>query len=84
MVMATAYTLWNSLRGKDGNPIGVSSIDAHGWIVLAIGFVVSFVVAYGTVAWFMAWVRKRGFEPFAIYRIIVGIAVLFFAARLAG
>lgn len=84
MVMATAFTLWKSLRGKDGNPIGVSSIDAHGWIVLAIGFVVSFVVAYGTVAWFMAWVRKRGFGPFAIYRIIVGIAVLFFAARLAG
>jgi undecaprenyl-diphosphatase len=84
MVMATGYTLWKSLRGKDGNPIGVSAIDAHGWIVLAIGFVVSFVVAYGTVAWFMAWVRKRGFGPFAIYRIIVGIAVLFFASRLAG
>jgi len=27
------------------NPIGVSQIDAHGWIVLAIGFVVSFIVA---------------------------------------
>jgi len=73
MVMATAYTLWRSLRGKDGNPIGVASIDAHGWIVLAIGFVVSFIVAYGSVAWFMAWVRKRGFGPFAIYRIILGI-----------
>jgi undecaprenyl pyrophosphate phosphatase UppP len=24
----------------------------------------------------MAWVRKRGFAPFAIYRIILGIAVL--------
>jgi len=84
MVMATGYTLWKSLRGKDGNPIGVSSIDAHGWIVLAIGFVVSFIVAYGSVAWFMAWVRRRGFGPFAIYRIIVGILVLFFAARLAG
>jgi undecaprenyl-diphosphatase len=84
MVMATGYTLWKSLRGKDGNPIGVSSIDAHGWIVLAIGFVVSFIVAYGSVAWFMAYVRRRGFGPFAIYRIIVGILVLFFAARLAG
>jgi undecaprenyl-diphosphatase len=84
MVVATAYTLWKSLRGKDGNPIGVSSIDAHGWIVLAIGFVVSFIVAYGSVAWFMAWVRRRGFGPFALYRIIVGILVLFFAARLAG
>jgi undecaprenyl-diphosphatase len=84
MAMATLYTLYRSLRGKDGNPIGVSSIDAHGWIVLAIGFVVSYIVAYGSVAWFMAWVRRRGFGPFAVYRIIVGIAVLYFASKLVG
>jgi undecaprenyl-diphosphatase len=85
MAMATAYTLFKSLRGSETeNPIGVSSIDAHGWILIGIGFVVSFVVAYGSVAWFMAWVRRRGFGPFAIYRIVVGIAVLYFAGRLAG
>jgi len=85
MAMATLYTLYKSIHGtKTENPIGVSSIDAHGWIVLVIGFVVSFIVAYGSVAWFMAWVRKRGFGPFAIYRIVLGIAVLFFAAKLAG
>ena len=83
MAAATLYTLYKSLRGKGENPIGVSQIDAHGWIVLAIGFVVSFVVAYASVAWFMAWVRKRGFTPFAIYRIAVGILVLIFAARLS-
>jgi len=83
MAAATLYTLYKSLRGKGENPIGVSQIDAHGWIVLAIGFIVSFIVAYASVAWFMAWVRKRGFTPFAIYRIIVGILVLAFAAKLA-
>ena len=83
MAAATLYTLYKSLRGKGENPIGVAQIDAHGWIVLAIGFVVSFIVAYGSVAWFMAYVRKRGFAPFAVYRIIVGILVLVFAARLA-
>jgi undecaprenyl-diphosphatase len=83
MVVATCYDLLRSLRGKGANPIGVSQIDAHGWIVLAIGFVVSFFVAYAAVAWFMAWVRKRGFAPFAIYRIIVGTLVLIYAARLA-
>jgi undecaprenyl-diphosphatase len=83
MVVATCYDLLKSLRGKGmANPIGVSQIDSHGWIVLAIGFVVSFVVAYGSVAWFMAWVRKHGFVPFAVYRIIVGTLVLVFAARL--
>jgi undecaprenyl-diphosphatase len=83
MVAATCYDLLKSLRGKGGNPIGVSQIDAHGWVVLLIGFIVSFIVAYGSVAWFMAWVRRRGFVPFAVYRIIVGILVLAFAARLA-
>ena len=85
MAAATLYDLLKSLRGGKGvNPIGVSQIDPHGWIVLAIGFVVSFIVAYASVAWFMAYVRKRGFAPFAVYRIIVGALVLVFAARLMG
>ena len=84
MVVATGYDLLKSMRGKGENPIGVAQIDPHGWVLLAIGFVVSFIVAYGSVAWFMAWVRRRGFAPFAVYRIIVGTLVLVFAARLAG
>ena len=82
MVVATCYDLLKSLRGKGENPIGVSQIDPHEWLVLAIGFVVSFIVAYASVAWFMAYVRRRGFAPFAIYRIIVGALVLRYAARL--
>jgi len=84
MVVATAYTLLKSVMGKGENPIGVSQIDAHGWIVLAIGFVVSYLVAYASVAWFMGSVRKPGFVPFAVYRLIVGAMVLLFASRLAG
>jgi undecaprenyl-diphosphatase len=79
MVVATCYDLLKSLRGKGENAIGVSHIDAHGWIVLAIGFVVSFIVAYAAVAWFLGWVRKHGFAAFAIYRLIVGSAVLAWA-----
>jgi undecaprenyl-diphosphatase len=33
------------------------------------------------VAWFMGWVRHRGFTPFAIYRIIVGVVILVFMAN---
>ena len=83
MIVATCYDLLKSVLGKGENPIGVSQIDGHGWILLGIGFVVSFIVAYGSVAWFMAWVRKHGFVPFAIYRIVIGAAVLW-APRLAG
>jgi undecaprenyl-diphosphatase len=84
MAIATLYTLLKSLSGKAENPIGVADITSHQWIVLAIGFVVSFIVAYAAVAWFMNWVRKRGFVPFAIYRIVIGIAVLAWAAGLIG
>jgi undecaprenyl-diphosphatase len=84
MVVATCYDLLKSVMGKTENPIGVSQIGAHGWVVLAIGFVISFIVAYGSVGWFMSYVRRRGFAPFAIYRIIVGSAVLYWAVRMGG
>jgi undecaprenyl-diphosphatase len=80
MAAATCYDLLKSVLGKGENPIGVGQIDAHGWTVLAIGFVISFLVAYAAVAWFMGWVRKHGFVPFAVYRIIVGVLVLVFLA----
>jgi undecaprenyl-diphosphatase len=83
MAAATVYDLFKSLRPHGGeSAIGAMPNDAHAWIVLAVGFVVSFVVAYGVVAWFMRWVRTRGFAAFAIYRIIVGAAVLAWVRRL--
>jgi undecaprenyl-diphosphatase len=82
MAMATGYDLFKSVAGEGENPIGVSQIDAHGWTVLAIGLVVSFLVAYASVAWFMGYVRRRGFTPFAIYRLLAGILLLAFASRI--
>jgi len=82
MFTATAYDLLKSVKGGGPNPIGVGHIDAHGWVLLAIGFVVAFIVAYGSVAALMAWVRRRGFVPFAVYRILLGALVLAWAAAL--
>ncbi len=76
MLAATGYDLLKALKGSDR-----VAIDGHGWVLLAIGFVVSFFVAWAVVAWFMHWVRHRGFVPFAIYRIVLGAAVLFRAMR---
>lgn len=84
MAAATLYDLLKSVKGKGENALGVTHIDAHGWVVLAIGFGVSFIVAYGAVAWFLAWVRKHGFAPFAVYRIILGIVVLVWASHWIG
>jgi undecaprenyl-diphosphatase len=83
MIVATCYDLLKTLRHKDaaGVALGVVHMDTQGWIALAIGFIVSFIVAYAVVAWFMNWVRTRGFVPFAIYRIIIGSAVLVWALK---
>jgi undecaprenyl-diphosphatase len=85
MFVATAYAFLKSMKGGGGeNAIGVNHIDSHGLIILGIGFVVSFIVAYGAVAWFLAWVKKHGFVPFAIYRIFLGAVVLAWMAHLIG
>ena len=84
MVVATGYNLVKSLWPGGENPLGAPPIDTHGWVILIIGFLVSFLVAYISVAWFMAWVRRRGFAPFAVYRIIIGLAVLVWARTRGG
>jgi undecaprenyl-diphosphatase len=82
MVAATGYDLLRTFHPKHGGePLGRMPVNGHEWLVLAIGFLVSFVVALGVVAWFMNWVRQKGFTPFAIYRIVVGIAVLAWLMR---
>jgi undecaprenyl-diphosphatase len=77
MVAATGYELLRFIRQPEepGSPGGLR-VDGHGITLLVIGFAVSFVVAWGVVAWFMNWVRHRGFAPFAIYRLALGTAVL--------
>lgn len=75
MFAATGYDLLKSVIGH-GEEALAAPLTAHQWVTLGVGFVVSFFVAWGAVAWFMAWVRKHGFVPFAVYRIILGIAIL--------
>lgn len=81
MVAATGYDLLRTLHPKHGTPLGTMPANGHEWVVLIIGFVISFIVALAVVAWFMNWVRQRGFTPFAIYRIVLGIAVLVWVMR---
>ena len=75
MFVATGYEFYKTVLSKHSE-LGPVTMNAHNGIVLAIGFAVSFVVALSVVAWFMQWVRRHGFTPFAIYRILVGSALL--------
>jgi undecaprenyl-diphosphatase len=77
MFVATGYDFAKTVmpRHHETN-IAPLTMNGHEWVVLVIGFVVSFFVALGVVAWFMHWVRSRGFVPFALYRIVLGIGLM--------
>lgn len=77
MVAACLFDLKDSLTAPLGDSAYIAEpMDSYRWSLLAIGSAVSFLVAWAVIAWFMAWVRRHGFVPFAVYRIILGIAVL--------
>jgi len=80
MFVACLFDMKHSLKPGDEVYIG-HKITSHEWLVLGVGSVVSFLVAFAVIAWFMAWVRRRGFVPFAVYRIIIGVVVLVAASR---
>jgi undecaprenyl-diphosphatase len=81
----TVATLWELKKAVfptagDADAFSPGTMGPHEWTILAIGFIVSFIVALAVVAWFMAWVRHRGFALFAAYRIMLGLAVLYWIA----
>ncbi|WNI14563.1 undecaprenyl-diphosphate phosphatase [Actinacidiphila sp. ITFR-21] len=43
---------------------------------LAVGTLVSFVVAYASIAWLLRFVAKHSFNSFVIYRIVIGLVVI--------
>jgi len=89
MVAATGWDLLKEIRPHKAIEVagaGVAHVDMTGerWIVLLIGAGVSFIVALGVVEWFLFWVRKHGFTMFAIYRILLGGALLIWGAKFIG
>src|SRR6201993_425004 len=82
MVVATGFDFLKTVMPHHHEAdIAPLAMNPQAWIVLAIGFIVSFVVALAVVAWFMNWVRVRGFVPFALYRIILGVGLLMLLMR---
>ncbi|MDQ3197689.1 MAG: undecaprenyl-diphosphate phosphatase [Verrucomicrobiota bacterium] len=82
MFAATGYDLLKTLKPHAATEaIAPLVMTPHLWVVLALGFVSAFVVALAVVAWFLHWVRRHGFTPFAIYRIVVGLILLLALSR---
>ena len=66
MLAATAYDLFKNR----------ATLTLDGAAEIAVGFVVSFIVALAAVRWLLRYISSHGFGAFAIYRIIVGAGML--------
>ncbi len=64
LVGAGIYELKDALNGDVGA------------VELLVGTVVSFVVAYASVAWLLRYVAKHTIEIFAFYRVLLGIVLI--------
>ena len=53
-----------------------SGLGSYEWFLIALGFVLSFIFAYGVIKVFMNYIKKHDFKIFGYYRIIVGIIIL--------
>jgi undecaprenyl-diphosphatase len=89
MVAATGWDLVKEIHpSKAAEAAGVAAahvtMTSDRWVVLLIGLVVSFFVALGVVEWFLMWVRRHGFTLFAIYRILLGGALLIWGSKFIG
>ena len=58
---------------KKGDQVATAAVS---WGDIALGFIVSFVVALLVIKWFVGIVSRHGFAPFAWYRIVAGAAAL--------
>jgi undecaprenyl-diphosphatase len=68
MFAASGYELMKSFKG---------GAQLHeDWGALALAFVVSLVTAFVAVKWLLGYIRTHRFTPFAIYRIVLGVALL--------
>ncbi len=52
------------------------SLSGYEWFLIGLGFVFSFIFAYGVIRIFMAYIKKHDFKIFGYYRIILGATML--------
>lgn len=53
------------------------STNTDSLLLLAVGFIVSFVVAYAVIKWFIGFLRHNSLVVFGVYRIILAIILVF-------
>ena len=70
---ATLYEAWKSRAELRSAEVGGAA--------LAVGLVVSFLVAWAVIRGFVQYLKRRGLEPFGVYRVLLGAIVLWVSLR---
>lgn len=75
MFAATLYDMYKYLKSS---PLALSEVlNKEQVLCLAVGFLVSYFVAYLVVRWFLQFVSKHGFIWFGAYRILFALFLFF-------
>jgi undecaprenyl-diphosphatase len=69
-----AATLYEAYKSR-------AALSTIGFLNVGIGLVVSFVVAWAVVSWFIGFLQRKGLASFGIYRILLGIVVILVLVR---
>jgi undecaprenyl-diphosphatase len=67
MFAASGYELLKAMKAGE---------KPEDWSALSIAFIVSTITAFVAVKWLLGFIRTHRFTPFALYRIVLGIALL--------
>lgn len=54
----------------------VTAGTTEDWTPTIVGTVISFFVAYASIAWFLRYVSSHTFRPFVVYRVALGVVLL--------
>ena len=75
MLGATVKQVWDN---RHELAAGTSPV---GGLEIAVGSVVSFVVALVVIKAFVNYISRHGFTPFALYRIVAGVAAIYWMTQ---
>ena len=56
----------------------VHGFSGYQWLLILVGMILSFIVAYVVIKKFMAYIKKHDFIPFGVYRIILSVIVFLY------
>ncbi len=73
MFAAGSYSIYHHLKEHGRLP-------ADQTLLLVVGTLISFIVAWGIIGAFMAYIRRNSFIPFAVYRIALSLLIFLLLA----